>query len=67
MVWVVIASMSSFIAVRCQASCTVVTGPEEPRQCRDDIRVVVVVQEDQLFVPGWSKRFDTITSRGIDK
>ena len=52
------ASMLSFVVIRFPTVGTHVTGPENPRQTGDDIVMAFLVQQDQLFVLGVSKRGD---------
>ena len=52
------ASMLSFVVIRFPTVGTHVTGPGKPRQTGDDIVMVFLVEQDQLFVLGVSKRGD---------
>ena len=52
------ASMQSLGVVGFPTIRTHITGPEKPRQFGDDIIMVLVVQQDQLFVRKGSKRRD---------
>ena len=59
------AAMMSLGVVGFPTMGTDVTGPEKSRQLGDDIIMVLVVQQDQLFVLGGSKGRDVKRSMGI--
>jgi len=57
--------MTTLIVVRFEATGTKITSTKEARQGGNDIVMVVVVQQHELFVLGWSEGGDGVTSRGI--
>ena len=59
------ASMQSLIVIGFPTIRTHITGPEKSRQFGDDIIMVLVVQQDQLFVRKGSKRRDVERSLRI--
>ena len=59
------AAMTSLGVVGFPTVGTDVTGPEKSRQLGDDIVMVLVMQQDQLFVLGGSKGRDVKRSMGI--
>ena len=59
------ASMVIFMVIGFPTMGTDVTGPEKSRQLGDDIIMVLVVQQDQLFVLRASKGRDVKRSMGI--
>ena len=60
-----VASMAIFVVIGFPTVGTHVTGSEKPRQTGNDIVMVLVVQQDQLFVLGVSKRRDMEGPVGI--
>ena len=60
-----VASMMSLGVVGFPTMGTDVTGPEKSRQLGDDIVMALVMQQDQLFVLGASKRRDVKRPGGI--
>ena len=61
------ASMPSLIVIGFPTIRTHITGPEKSWQFGDDIIMVLVVQQDQLFVSWGSKRRDVKRSLRIDQ
>ena len=59
------AAMTSLMVIGFPTMGTDVTGPEKPRQLGDDVIMVLVVQQDQLFVLRGSKGRDVKRSMGI--
>jgi len=59
------ASMSIFVVMGFPTVGTHITGPEKTRQTGDDIVMLFLVQQDQLFVLGVSKRRDMELPVGI--
>ena len=59
------ASMVIFMVIGFPTMGTDVTGPEKSRQLGDDVIMVLVVQQDQLFVLRGSKGRDVKRSMGI--
>ena len=53
--------------VEFEAGGTDVTFVEEPRETGDDIVMVFLVEQDQLFGLGWSKTFHVVRTVGIDQ
>jgi len=60
-----VASMQSFMVIGFPTISTDITGPEKPRQTGDDIMMVLVVQQDELFVLKGSKGSDVERSMRI--
>ena len=60
-----VASMVIFMVIGFPTVGTDVTGPEKSRQLGDDVVMVLVVQQDQLFVLRGSKGRDVKRSMGI--
>ena len=60
-------SMQSLGVVGFPTISTDITGPEKPRQAGNDVVMVLVVQQDELFVTKGSKRRDVERSLRIDQ
>ena len=50
MVWIVFTSMLTFIVVGFEAAATEIADTKTPRETGDDVIVLLIVQEDELFV-----------------
>ena len=61
------ASMQSLMVIGFPTIRTDITGPEKPRQTSDNVVMVFVVQQDQLFVRKGPKRRDVERSLRIDQ
>ena len=60
-----VAPMQSFVVIGFPTVGTHITGPEKPWQTGDDIVMAFLVEQDQLFVLGVSKRGDMEGTVGI--
>ena len=61
------ASVTSFVVVGLKAGGTDVTFVEDPGETGDDIVMVFLVEQDQLFGLGWSKTFDVVRTVRVDQ
>ena len=62
MVGVVVAGMSAFVVVRFQATTAEIAGHEKVRQFHDDVIMVIIVQEHELFILRWAKVENAVTT-----
>ena len=66
MVGVVVAGVLTFIVVRFHATSVEIASGKETRQFRDDVIMVTIVQEHELFVPRWTKVENAVTTCFVD-
>ena len=62
MVWVVGASVLTFIIVGFKTASEKITVSKEPRETDHDVKVLMVVQEYKLFVLTWTKGVNAVTA-----
>ena len=66
MVWIVFTSMLTFIVVGFEAAATEIVGTKNPRETGDDVIVLLIVQEDEVFVLGRTKCVHAVTAGFIN-
>ena len=62
MVWVVVTIVLTFMIVGFETASAEITVSEEPRETGDDVKVLMVVQEYELFVLTWTKGVNAVTA-----